>query len=71
LAASWRNADFPIPLVARTDTRRPNPQLAASGITADVPLPWQLTLTGGYLFADLVQLSDTVHLPFIALSKSF
>ena len=70
LAASWRNVDFLVPLLARTDTRLPNPQLAATGITADFRLPWGFTLTGGYLFADLPQLSDKVHLPLIALSKS-
>jgi hypothetical protein len=70
LTASWRNVDFLVPLLARTDTRLPNPQLAATGITADFRLPWGLTLTGGYLFADLPQLSDKVHLPLIALSKS-
>jgi hypothetical protein len=70
LTASWRSVDFLVPLLARTDTRLPNPQLAATGITADFRLPWGLTLTGGYLFADLPQLSDKVHLPLIALSKS-
>ncbi len=71
LTASWRTVDFLVPLLARTDTRLPNPQLAATGITADLLLPWHVTLTGGYLFADLPQLSDKVHLPLIALSKAF
>jgi hypothetical protein len=71
LTASWRKIDFLVPLVARTDTRLPNPQLAATGITADFPLPWHLTLTGGYLFADLPQRSQVVHLPLLAVSKSF
>lgn len=53
LTASRRNVDFLVPFLARTDTRLPNPQLAATGITADFRLPWRLTLTGGYLFADL------------------
>ena len=57
LAASWRNVEFLVPLLARTDTRLPNPQLAATGITADLSLPWHLTLTAGYLFADLPQSS--------------
>jgi hypothetical protein len=34
-------------------------------------LPWHLTLTGGYLFADLPQRSVLVHLPLVALTKSF
>jgi Protein of unknown function (DUF2490) len=71
LTASWRHVNFLMPLVARNDTRLPNPQLAAAGITADFTLPWHLTLTGGYLFADLPQRSDLVHLPLVALSKPF
>ncbi len=70
LTASWRNVDFMVPLLARTDTRLPNPQLAATGITADFHLPWRLTLTGGYLFADLPQRSLLVHLPLVAVSTS-
>jgi Protein of unknown function (DUF2490) len=71
LSASWRNVDFMAPLLARTDPRLPNPQLAATGITADFHLPWRLTLTGGYLFADLPQRSLFVHIPLVAVTKSF
>jgi hypothetical protein len=71
LTASWRHVDFLVPLVARTDTQLPDPQLAAMGITADFALPWRLTLTGGYLFADLPKRSDLVHLPLFAVTKSF
>ena len=70
LAASWRNVELLIPLLARTDPRLPNPQLVAAGVTADLPLPGSLTLTGGYLFADLPQRSELVHLPLLAISKS-
>jgi hypothetical protein len=70
-AASWGNASFLVPVLARTDTQLPNPQLAATGITVDIPLRWRLTLTGGYLFADLPQLSDKVDLPLIAVSTTF
>ncbi len=70
LTASWGKVDFLVPLLARTDTGLPNPQLAATGITADVPLPWTLTLTAGYLYADLPQRSDQVHIPLVALTKS-
>jgi Protein of unknown function (DUF2490) len=69
--ASWRNADVLVPVLARTDTHLPNPQLAATGITVDMPLRWHLTLTGGYLFADLPQRTDDVHLPLIAVSATF
>jgi len=68
---SWRNASFLVPVLARTDTNLPNPQLAATGITVDIPLRWSLTLTAGYLFADLPQLSDGVHVPLIAVSTTF
>src|SRR6266446_4949237 len=71
LTASWRKVDFLVPLLARTDSRLPNPQLAATGITADFPLPWRLTLTAGYLFADLPQRSIDVHLPLLAVTKTF
>jgi hypothetical protein len=69
--ASWRNVEIMMALLALTDTHLPNPQLAATGITADVHLPWQLTLTGGYLSADLLQRSDLVHVPLFAVSKAF
>lgn len=71
LMATWRNAAFVVPLLARVDPQLPNPQLAAVGITADFPLPWRLTLTAGYLFADLPQRSVQVHVPLIALTTSF
>ena len=71
LTASWRKADFLIPLLARTDSSLPNPQLAATGVLADVRLPLHLTLTAGYLFADLPQASYKVHVPLIALTPTF
>src|SRR5258708_39431026 len=71
LAGSWRSVDFMIPLLARVDTHLPNPQLAATGITAELPLGWHLQLTGGYLFADLPQRSEQVHVPLVALSATF
>ena len=71
LTASWGKFDLLAPVLARTDSHLPSPQLAATGILADYPLPWHLTVTGGYLFADLPQRSDRVQLPLLALSKSF
>jgi uncharacterized protein DUF2490 len=59
-----------ISLLARVDSRLPNPQLAATVITADLALPRHLTLTGGYLFADLRQRSQVVHVPLVAVTKS-
>lgn len=71
VTASWRKVDLLVPFLTRTDTNLPNPQLAAGGITADFPLRWRLTLTGGYLFADLPQRSEWVQVPLVALTKSF
>ncbi len=71
IMASWRRVDFMIPMLARVDSRLPNPQLAATGVTAEFPLPWHLKLTGGYLFADLPQRSESVHVPLVALSATF
>jgi hypothetical protein len=71
VTASWHKVDLLVPFLARADTNLPNPQLAASGFTRDVPRPWRLTLTGGYLIADLPQRSEFVHLPLVALTKSF
>ena len=68
LSASWRHVDFLAPFVARIRPGSPNPQLAATGLTADLPLRWGLTLTPGYLFADLPQGNDLVHLPLLALT---
>lgn len=42
-SASWRGVGLTLPLLARVDSRLPNPQLAATGITADVPLLWRLS----------------------------
>ena len=61
VAASYKGIDFLVPLLARVDASLPNPQLAASGVTADFQLPWHLTCTGGYLFVVLPQRSLGSH----------
>lgn len=71
LTASWNRISLELPTLVRVDTRLPNPQLAVTGLTADFSLPWHLTLTCGYLFADLPQRSLIVHVPLIAVSPSF
>ncbi len=71
LTATWGKIDFLMPLLTRIDTSLPNPQLAATGIIADLTLAKHLTVTGGYLFADLPQRSLLVHIPLIALSTGF
>jgi hypothetical protein len=58
------------PFVARIDPAKPNPQLAAMGLTADLPLPRGLTFTSGYLFADLPQGNYLVHLPLLAFTET-
>ncbi len=69
VTASWRKIQLLAPFVARVDPSLPNPQLAATGLTADFPLPWGLTLTGGYLFVELPQTSTDVHVPLAAVTK--
>lgn len=71
LAGSWKGVDFIAPLLVRFDSSLPNPQLAATGVTADIPLPWHITFTGGYLFAELPQRSLDVHLPLVAITPTF
>jgi hypothetical protein len=70
LTASWHKVDFLVPLLARTDSSLPNPQLAATGMTADLPQRWHLTLTAGYLFADLPQKPAHAHVPLVALTPA-
>ena len=71
LTASWKDVDFLVPLLERVDSSLPNPQLAATGVIADVRLLWHLTFTGGYLFAVRPQRSLDVHLPLVALTPTF
>lgn len=77
---SWNEIDFKarlgsievlMPLLARVDSRLPNPQLAATGVEAEFHLPGHFRITGGYLFADLPQFPLAVHVPLIAMSKAF
>ena len=71
LTASWRKLEFLVPLLARTDTHLPNPQLAATGFIANYPANAHLILTAAYLYAYLPQISDSVHLPVIAVTPVF
>ena len=69
LTGSSRFVDFTAPLLARLDSKLPNPQLTGGGIMADLRVASHLTLTAGYLFADLPQRGPLhVHIPLIALS---
>jgi Protein of unknown function (DUF2490) len=68
--ASWKKIDFLLPAVVRTDANRPNPQFAATGIVASVPLLSHLQLVAGYLFADLPQSSQVAHVPLIAVAAT-
>jgi hypothetical protein len=71
LTASWKKVDFLAPLLARTDANKPNPQFAATGVVALVPLWRHVQLLGGYLFADLPQRSQVAHVPLVAVAASF
>jgi hypothetical protein len=70
LTASVHHVDLLVPLLARTDTSLPNPQLAAAGLTADLHLPMHLTLTPGYLFVDIPRSGYRVNVPLIAVTES-
>lgn len=71
LTASWKKVDFLAPLVARTDPSKPNPQFAATGVVALIPVARHFQLVGGYLFADLPQSSQFAHVPLVAVAASF
>ncbi len=71
LTASYRRVAFLVPLLARFDPDLPNPQLAATGITADFSVYRHLVVTGGYLFAMVPQRSLDVHVPLVALTPTF
>jgi hypothetical protein len=58
-------------LLARADANKPNPQFAATGVVAVVPLWRYFQLVGGYLFADLPQRSQVAHVPVVAVAPSF
>ena len=70
LTASWKKVDFLAPLVARTDPNKPNPQFAATGVVALIPLAGHIQLVGGYLFADSPQSSQVAHVPVVAVAAS-
>lgn len=70
LTGSWKKVDFLAPLVARTDPSKPNPQFAATGVVALIPLARHIQLVGGYLFADLPQSSRVAHVPVVAVAAS-
>jgi hypothetical protein len=69
VVTTWKHGDLWAPLLVRTDPAKPNPQLAATGLVADLMLRWGLTLTSGYLFADLPQAGYKVHLPLVMMTE--
>jgi len=72
VATSWRTLALTVPVVLRTDTKLPNPQLVAGGLLADIQLPHDVTLTGGYLVAELPQRADLLaQIPLVAAAKTF
>ena len=71
LTASWKKMEFLVPTYARFDSRLPNPRIVTTGINVDFCLSPHWTVTGGYLSADLLQSSQTVHVPLVAVSRRF
>jgi hypothetical protein len=71
LSAGWKRVSVLAPFVARTDASAANPQFAATGLLADLPLREHVVLTAGYLFADLPQSVGGVHLPVVAATAEF
>src|SRR5262249_11548701 len=69
----WHDIAFIVPFVVRLDMRGPHLPLAATGVMADLVLLWHVTLTGGYLFADLNIASQrsVVQIPLVAASVSW
>jgi len=63
------------PVIFRTDSRLPNPQLAATGVIVDVRLRWRMTVSGGYLGGYLAtgspRTSSLVGVPLVAATKTF
>jgi hypothetical protein len=71
LAGSTRTVDVLAPFLARLDPSALNPQLVATGVTADLRVSRHFTLTGGYLFAGLPQRGHLhVDIPLVAASTT-
>jgi hypothetical protein len=75
VVSSWQAVAVTAPVIFRTDSRLPNPQLAATGVIVDVRLPWRITVSGGYLGGYLVtgfpRTSSLVGVPLVAATKTF
>jgi len=69
VVANWRHGDFLVPFLARTDSAKPHPQLAATGVVANLKMHWGLSITPGYLYADLPQAGYKVQLPLVMLTE--
>jgi hypothetical protein len=74
--SSWRAVTITTPVTLRADWTLPNPQFAAAGVIIDVHLPWQLTVSSGFLGGYLVvalphRASSLVGVPLVAVTKAF
>src|SRR5450631_627045 len=69
VVGNWRKLDLTLPVIARLDFRRSNPQLFAAGGLADIHPFAHTALTGGYLFVDLPTHNTEVHAPVISVSE--
>ena len=70
VVSSWQGVAVTAPVIFRTDSRLPNPQLAATGVIVDVRLRWRMTVSGGYLGGYLAtgspRTSSLVGVPLVA-----
>src|SRR5215472_11721509 len=68
LGGEWKRVDVEISGLVRLNTDPVKTAFLATGITADLKLRRELSLTTGYLLVDLPQSSTHVHAPLVALS---
>ncbi|KAA6457307.1 DUF2490 domain-containing protein [Acidobacteria bacterium AB60] len=59
-----------VPALTRLDARLPNPQFVAAGALGTVSLHRNLSVSAGYLFADLPQTDQVAHVPLVAITPS-
>ncbi|HEX8941751.1 MAG TPA: DUF2490 domain-containing protein [Gemmatimonadaceae bacterium] len=72
LVALFPRVALTTPIVVRSEPGPSTPDFIGSGALADVTLPWNATLTGGFLTVRLTQHKATlVQLPLVAVSESF
>jgi hypothetical protein len=71
LSLTFKRTSVLIPLLSRLDLNLPNPQFVATGAVCRYRLNERWTGSVGYLFAELPQQNQTVHVPLAALTASW